>query len=106
MSSAATAPDLFFNPSPGIAYHCAYAADTRSVVWLKDLYHLLSLENENDLVLKPTQGAFQKARTYLTEASKSVILPMPAFSPDGEGGIDIEWENKGRRLALNFSSDG
>ena len=106
MSSAATAPDLIFRPITVEAAYCrTFAADTKSMVWLRELDRLLTLENDNSLILQATQNAYEKAREYLTYASKGLILPTPEFTPDGEGGVDIEWENKERRLALNFSSD-
>lgn len=107
MSSAATAPDLIFHLLTAETAYCRpFAADTHSIVWLKELDRLLTLQNENGLTLQATRSAYENARHYLTEVSKRLILPVPEFTPDGEGGIDIEWENKGRRLALNFSSDG
>src|SRR5690242_5299217 len=107
MASAATAPDLIFNPlSADARYYSAFAADTRSIIWLRELDRLLTLQNQNGLALQATQIAYENARAYLTVASNGWILPDPEFTPDGEGGIDMEWENRGRRLALNFSSDG
>jgi hypothetical protein len=107
MVSAATAPDLIYLPiTTEAAYYRTFAADTESVPWLRELYRLLTLENDNGLILQPTRNAFENTRYYLTEASKGLVLPVPKFTPDGEGGIDIEWENSGRRLALNFSADG
>jgi hypothetical protein len=107
MHSAATAPDLMYTPlSADTACYDTFAADTKSIVWLRELDRLLTLENYNGLTLQVTQYAYETARHYLTQASNGLILLEPEFTPDGEGGIDIEWENKGRRLALNFSADG
>lgn len=108
MESTATAPiQILWKPT--ITYVQPFTADSDSRVWLPELERLLTLENQNGLTLQATQNAFENAKTYFTEAGKRFLLstlPMPEFTPDGEGGIDIEWENKGRRLALNFSSDG
>jgi hypothetical protein len=109
MASAATAPDLIVRPlAANVIYYSTFTftADTESIGWLRELNKLLTLENHNGLTLQATKNAYENARAYLTAASKGWILPIPEFTPDGEGGIDIEWENKGRRLALNFSSDG
>jgi hypothetical protein len=107
MASAATAPDLIFTPlAANIAAYRTFTADTKSLNWLRELDRLLTLKNHNGLTLQATNTAYENARAYLTAASSEWILPIPEFTPDGEGGIDIEWENKGRRLALNFSSDG
>jgi hypothetical protein len=107
MVSAATAPDLIFTALAVNRVACrTFVADTESIIWIRELDRLLTLENHNGLTLQATNNAYENARAYLTAASRGWILPMPEFSPDGEGGIDIEWENKGRRLALNFSADG
>lgn len=107
MASAATAPDLIFNPpAANVICYRTFTADTESIVWLRELDRLLTLENHNGLTLQATKTAYDNARAYLTAASKGWILPNPEFTPDGEGGIDIEWENNGRRLAINFSGDG
>jgi hypothetical protein len=107
MASAATAPDLIINPpAANVVYVCTFTADTDSIVWLRELDRLLTLENHNGLTLQASKTAYDNAKAYLTAASKGWILPTPEFTPDGEGGIDIEWENNGRRLAINFSGDG
>ena len=72
---------------------------------LSELDSFLTIENYNGFELRLDQRARDKARRYLVRANL-VVLPMPELTPDGEGGIDIEWENEGRHLALNFSANG
>ena len=105
MYSAATAPDLIFKPLViNVAASQTFAADTKSIAWLRELDRLLTLENYNGLTLQATRNAYENARNYLTDASKGLILPMPEFTPDGDGGIEIEWERYGRRLVISFKA--
>lgn len=81
------------------AYHRRFhAATTTDIRFLRELDALLNLENYNDFVLQPTPYAYDNARRYLENVNRTVF---PEFTPDGEGGIDIEWEHQGRHLALS-----
>src|SRR5689334_21020275 len=92
---------------PVYAYSCvAGAISTDANDLLRELDTLLTLENHNGLTLQATFDAHRIATGYLTKAADYYVLPPPDFTPDGEGGIDIEWENAGRHLAINFSADG
>jgi hypothetical protein len=103
MDSAATAPvQILWKET--IVYVRPFAADTESIVWLRELDRLLTLENYNGLTLQAAKNAYEKARDYLTDASKRMILPIPEFTPDGDGGIEIEWERNGRRLVISFKA--
>lgn len=101
--SAATEPIKILGKSP-VIYVRTFAADTYSIVWLRELHRLLTLENYNGLTLQAAKNAYEKAREYLTDASKRMILPMPEFTPDGDGGIEVEWERNGRRLVISFKA--
>ena len=105
MASAATAIDLVFAPTlASVVTFRTFAADTKSILWLRELDRLLTLENYNGLFLQATHKAYEKARDYLTDASKGLILPPAEFTPDGDGGIEIEWERSGRRLVISFKA--
>jgi hypothetical protein len=77
------------------------AASTDTLPFLRALDALLTLENYNGFTLQATPQAHRNAKRYLENASYVIHIPMPEFTPDGEGGIDIEWENNGRHLALS-----
>lgn len=84
------------------AYHQRFsAASTDTLAWLRELDALLTLENYNGFTLQATTRAYRRARGYLEKASYVMRFPLPEFEPDGEGGIDIEWEINGRHLALS-----
>ena len=101
---------VYFPPvhrQPLYAYNCVFhAASTDTYALLKELRRFLAIENYNSLTLQLSTPAYEKARTYIEKAGQRYILPTPEFTPDGEGGIDIEWEYQGRHLALNFSAQG
>ena len=75
-----------------------HAATTTSIRLLRELDALLNLENHNGFTVQPTSHAYDNARRYLEGVDRTVF---PDFTPDGEGGIDIEWEYQGRHLALS-----
>ena len=92
--------DRIARPIP--AYHERFsAASTDTLPFLRALDALLTLRGYNGFTLQPTTRAYQNARRYLESASYVMLIPTPEITPDGEGGIDIEWENQGRRLALS-----
>lgn len=107
MVSAATAPDLIFNPpTGGIAYYRSFAADTDSISIINELRGFLRIENYNGLELQLSPPAYAKAESYLEAASSTIRLSKlrPEFTPDGDGGIEIEWERNGRRLVVSFKA--
>lgn len=91
---------------PAAIYQPSEAASTDTIDIFKELTSLLTLENYNGLTIQASPYAYENARGYLESASSLMRIPRPEFTPDGEGGIDIEWENQGRFLAINFSSAG
>jgi hypothetical protein len=109
MASAATATDLILNPPLPIAgYVRTFAADTDSIAIITELRSFLRIENYNGFKLQLSTAAYEKAESYLEVASSTIRLSQlkPEFTPDGDGGIDIEWERNGRHLALNFGASG
>jgi hypothetical protein len=97
--------DGYLNP-PAICRPLGRVLSTDTVELFSALRDLKSLHNENGLILRPSDEAYANAYGYLEAASEEFRLPMPEFTPDGEGGIDIEWQNQGRHLAINFSAAG
>lgn len=75
-----------------------HAATTTDINLLRALDALLSLNDYNGFTLRPTPYAYDNARHYLEYMNRSLL---PEFTPDGEGGIDIEWEYRGHHLALS-----
>lgn len=92
--------------SPIAAYSTFETGDTQSIELFRELDALLRLENHNGLSLRSDPKAHRTARSLLKKATELFRVPMPEFTPDGEGGIDIEWESQGRYLAANFSAAG
>jgi hypothetical protein len=92
--------------APPAVYRPSGFGSTDTLDLFNALTALLTLENHNGLVLQATPEAYKNARTMLENASSLINIPMPEFTPDGEGGIDIEWQRNGRHLALNFSGSG
>jgi hypothetical protein len=87
---------------PLSAYHRSFGtAATDNVAILRELDSLLTLENYNGFSVQASPYAYENALLYLENASNRMTIPRPELTPDGEGGIDIEWENLGRRLALS-----
>lgn len=68
---------------------------------LIELNSFLRAENYNGLVLRLDPATHGRARTYLENAANVMVYPTPELTPDGDGGIEIEWENNGRRLVLS-----
>jgi hypothetical protein len=83
------------------AYRVFVPASTDTISFIRELDSLLTLENYNGFTLQASTYAYRNARHYLESASNVMKIPHPEFTPDGEGGIDIEWEINGRRLALS-----
>jgi hypothetical protein len=63
----------------------------------------MEVENANGYEFRPTGYAYQHAKGYLkTEGLRPLLrVSRPELIPDGEGGIDIEWEHGNRKLALS-----
>lgn len=91
---------------PAICRPLGRIAWTDTIGLFPALRNLKTLNNENGLTLRASDDAYANACRYLEAAGEQFRLPMPEFTPDGEGGIDIEWESQGRHLAINFSAEG
>lgn len=90
--------------APATGYHRRFSsADTDTIGFLRELDVLLTAENTNGYTFQPSLYAYHNARAYLQALSRVVgrSLPQPELIPDGEGGIDIEWENGQKRLAIS-----
>jgi hypothetical protein len=71
---------------------------------LRELDRFLNVENYNGLTIQLDRAAHKKAHEYLANAGNAAVNPMPELTPDGDGGIEIEWRNKGRRLVLSIKA--
>jgi hypothetical protein len=100
---SATVPSQYISSHQDYG-HTFVSADTDSLWFLNEMDRLLALDDYNGFTLQPSPHADSNARRYLMYASYRMRLPEAEFTPDGEGGIDIEWENNGRRLALSCRS--
>lgn len=90
--------------TPAVNYRAAFcSADTDTVTFVPQLDALLTAENANGYTFQPTLYAYKHARNYLEVLSRisGRSLPQPDLVPDGEGGVDIEWENGSRRVAIS-----
>lgn len=99
-AAAATAPTRDTLRTPP-AYYRAFEADTHSIFIINELRSFLTLQNYNDFELQLSHPAYERAESYLESASNRMSLLRPEFTPDGDGGIDIEWETQGRLLVLS-----
>jgi hypothetical protein len=70
---------------------------------LDDLAALNNKENVDDYIFKPTKRAYRTAEFYVRKLYEKMgdAFPAPSFIPDGEGGVDIEWEVEGKELTLS-----
>ena len=99
---AATKPKpIIFWPAPAYRSFCSAATDTIS--FRPQLDELLTVENAHGYAIQASTRAHSNTLTYLEPASASLgrLFPKPEFIPDGEGGIDTEWENGRRNLTLS-----
>lgn len=97
-------PAEIFSDAPGMISQLFSPIHTLSLDSAsKKLNALLDNKNTNGYVFKPTMLAFNNARTRLLLAYKLLGQAYfePSIVPDGEGGIDIEWEKGGKHLLLN-----
>jgi hypothetical protein len=81
-----------------------FASINPFIALLERLDAFLVIENYNGFTLRIDPETHARARRYFEDAYEAVIYPVPELTPDGEGGIDIEWETRGRHLALNVRS--
>lgn len=106
-AAAATTPTLDALRTPP-AYYRSFAAgqDTDSIFIINELRSFLWLENHNGLELQLSPDAHKKAEEYLQTVGSTIRLSQlrPEFAPDGDGGIEIEWERRGRRLVVSFKA--
>jgi hypothetical protein len=89
---------------PVVACHRSFVtASTDTIGLLSELDALLTLENYNGFTLQASPHSYKSARDYIESAARRIRMRIlrPEFEPDGEGGIDIEWEKNGKRLALS-----
>jgi hypothetical protein len=100
LPSAATEPVEIFWKSP-MVYVRSFAADTGNYFLIKELRGFLALENYNDFELQLLPDVYERAAAYI-QGIRGINLKKatPELIPDADGGIEIEWENQGRRLVL------
>lgn len=94
--------DMVTPPVARYIEHRAVATD--SLVWLRELDELLTLENRDGLTLQAAPHVYKTVRDYLESMTAQLILPQPEFTPDADGGIEIEWQRQGRRLVASFKA--
>jgi hypothetical protein len=71
---------------------------------LGELDALLRVENSNGYTFQASRHAYENARAYLESIRFSISSDFryrPTLIPDGEGGIDIEWESGRKRVAIS-----
>src|SRR5437660_2457458 len=80
--------------------------ELRGPDFIGELEALLALGNANGYTFRATHHAYQNAKSYLENASAvmSTLFPRPSLTPDGEGGIDVEWTNRDREVTLSCRS--
>lgn len=68
----------------------------------RDLRTLRNEENEDDYVFRPSDHAFQTALDLISDAYLLVKddTGKPFTSPDGNGGVRLEWSKGGRTVSL------
>lgn len=75
-----------------------------------ELDALLQVDNANGYTFRASPDAHANARRYLQSIrfvmESKPYLFVPSVIPDGEGGIDIEWENGLRRVAISCRAEG
>jgi hypothetical protein len=94
-------------PPPQVYYGAFISADTSTIGLMrslnKELDTLLTLENCDGYIFQASQHAYENAKLYI-EMGATFVGPLfrrPEFVPDGEGGIDIEWANGGKKMTLS-----
>jgi hypothetical protein len=84
-------------------YPTTSAVDPVADVFRK-LDALLKLENSNGYEFRASEHAHRNARSYLEGIRflmETNYLLNPDLVPDGEGGIDIEWEFGDKQITLS-----
>ncbi|HVQ36123.1 MAG TPA: hypothetical protein VMS31_01230, partial [Pyrinomonadaceae bacterium] len=74
--------------------------ETWSNIWNKASQFSLEPEDDPDYTSVPTATALAALVTSLGSAMKKAkqVLPRPLISPDGLGGLRVEWRINGRQL--------
>ncbi len=102
MIGEATVPVPILKP-PTPNYLLVAAASTSTTPFQSALDELLTLENVDGYTFQACLRARVHAELYL-EAGTAIMgtdFPAPEFIPDGEGGIDIEWNRNQRTVTLS-----
>jgi hypothetical protein len=77
---------------------------------LQDLDSMLKEQDEPDFRNRPTEYAYQLARGLIKKSYTHYIgtSPTPAISPDGEGGLVVEWKRDKLivRLVISAAQEG
>jgi hypothetical protein len=83
-------------------------AATDTFALFRALDELLTLENTNGYTFQASEKAYRSAREYIEVASAELGSSFlePEFVPDGEAGIDIEWNRAQRTLTLSCRGSG
>jgi hypothetical protein len=101
-ATATTVTERIISSPPPVYYHGFGTVATDNIEIFRELNSLLTLApSYNGSRLQACPDAYENAKKYLENATNEMTIPPPEFTPDGEGGIDIEWERLGRRLALS-----
>lgn len=89
-------------PTFGIGRDTQLAPKNELLAIHSDLIALRSEEDEEDYIYKPTDYAFNTAVELLRVAYLGAggDISRPAVTPDGEGGIRIEWRHLEREVRL------
>jgi hypothetical protein len=64
---------------------------------------MLTLENANGYIFQASPKAYETAKAVVefAHAALGTRFIRPEFMPDGESGIDIEWEHGPRNLTVS-----
>lgn len=62
------------------------------------------LENHDGYTFQLTERAYRTAKQYLSEFINYVSDKLPDLTPDGDGGIDLEWK-QGDRVVMAVVRD-
>ena len=105
VDDAATRPTKV-NPlaPPGGYYESTFrSADTDSLSFEREISALLAAENVDGYIFQPSIYACRNAQAYLSRTSRIMKdkFRRPELISDGEGGIDIEWTKKNRKVTLS-----
>jgi hypothetical protein len=94
-------PRLISSPIGGAQLVCLRTPRTQSPApILQNLGLLWKNENFEDYVFKPTTHSYRTAKSYIKALYPSdKDFPEPAIDPDGNGGIELQW-NHGRKILI------